>query len=185
MNEWKKKCVGLQRTWVSKRTVFFLSVMGMPPHCIRFKRNFYKEDLLQFWECTQVPTICANVFAVSLAYTKFVVKDFAITARSCNEALLYFPSAMWAFLPPLNAPQMFLCPNWTPSASRCLFSKVGQSVVRKVLSIDLSWEASRSLRICNNEWRNTYVWRISPIHVRRGSGRANIGGGGAPALKRI
>ncbi len=24
MNEWKKKCIGLQRTWVSKRTVVFL-----------------------------------------------------------------------------------------------------------------------------------------------------------------
>ncbi len=56
------------------RGLFFLSVMGIPPHCISFKRNFYKEDLLQVRECTQVPTIDTNVFAVSFAYTTFVVR---------------------------------------------------------------------------------------------------------------
>ncbi len=33
--------------------LFFLSVMGKPPHCISFKRNFYKEDLLQVRECVE------------------------------------------------------------------------------------------------------------------------------------
>ncbi len=54
----------------------------IPPLCFSFKRNFYNGDLLQVWECTQVPTIYTNVFAVSFAYTTFVVMDFAITARS-------------------------------------------------------------------------------------------------------
>ncbi len=48
------------------RGLFFLSVMGIPPHCISFKRNFYKEDLLQVRECTQVPTIYTNVFTVQM-----------------------------------------------------------------------------------------------------------------------
>ncbi len=73
------------------RGLFFLPVMGIPPHCISFKRNYYKEDLLQVREWTQVPTINTNVFAVSFAYTTFVVKDFAITARSGNGVLFYSP----------------------------------------------------------------------------------------------
>ncbi len=27
MNEWKKKCVGLQKTWVSKRTVYTTDII--------------------------------------------------------------------------------------------------------------------------------------------------------------
>ncbi len=73
------------------RGLFFLPVMGIPPHCISFKRNYYKADLLQIRECTQVPTIYTNVFAVSFVYTTFMVKDFTITARSGNGSLLYSP----------------------------------------------------------------------------------------------
>ncbi len=29
------------------RGLFFLPVMGIPPHCISVKRNYYKENLLQ------------------------------------------------------------------------------------------------------------------------------------------
>ncbi len=73
------------------RGLFFLPVMGKLPHCISFKRNYYKEDLLQVREWTQVPTMNTNVFAVSFSYTTFVAKDFAITARSGNGARLYSP----------------------------------------------------------------------------------------------
>ncbi len=38
MNEWKKKCVGLQRAWVSKRTVLQLSFIAV---------DFIRGDLAQ------------------------------------------------------------------------------------------------------------------------------------------
>ncbi len=38
MNEWKNKCVGLQRTWVSKRTVFGCAIFceSKPNHSLAF-----------------------------------------------------------------------------------------------------------------------------------------------------
>ncbi len=40
MNEWKKKCVGLQRTWVSKRTVHEFATTGQLIQGITFPTRF-------------------------------------------------------------------------------------------------------------------------------------------------
>ncbi len=102
------------------------------------------DDYFSFllWECHLIALVLKEIFTKKISYRlgsvskyrKFTqicspfllrIQDFAVTARSCHGILLYFPSAMWAFLPPLDASQVFLYQNWTPSASRWLSSKAG------------------------------------------------------------
>ncbi len=77
------------------RGQFFLPIMGIPPHCISFKRNYYKENLFQARKSIQVPKIYRNVFAISFACTTFVVKDFAITARGGNGVTVQLDFQEW------------------------------------------------------------------------------------------
>ncbi len=46
MNEWKKKCVGLQRTWVSKRTVYLIRILFIWSVLFIFIRQMHKAIFL-------------------------------------------------------------------------------------------------------------------------------------------
>ncbi len=48
MNEWKKKCVGLQRTWVSKRTVNW-KALQMSNQLIAIFRVYTSSCSVTFW----------------------------------------------------------------------------------------------------------------------------------------
>ncbi len=57
MNEWKKKCFGLQRTWVSKRTVYCVHIIvycdgsNRIPSCLNGKFCLYQsESILQYFK---------------------------------------------------------------------------------------------------------------------------------------
>ncbi len=63
MNEWKKKWVGLQRTWVSKRTVCYLDIPFNFLPCRRGTRNGAEAGLEGLWHVPHITFPSGFIFS--------------------------------------------------------------------------------------------------------------------------
>ncbi len=66
MNEWKKKCVGLHRTWVSKRTVNNV-VLDQPSHLHDQTRDNLKTNFSQLRYAETVYKPCIDIHQTNLS----------------------------------------------------------------------------------------------------------------------
>ncbi len=77
MNEWKKKCVGLQRTWVSKRTVCLLYIWRFPYCCWSAQLTVRSLMSVAMMEC----------FQVLLAIVKILLMKGVYHCKQCNPQI--------------------------------------------------------------------------------------------------
>ncbi len=68
MNEWKKKCVGLQWTWVSKRTVYDINIPNTKHYVIWNDSHSVKYPSTKFRRSEQLTLVLAAAKQISINF---------------------------------------------------------------------------------------------------------------------